>query len=158
MSKSPLFQKLQAIADDFSCGVWGSPVVLSPQLYTEKVDAEFASEPNPITAVRRARGQGAWALVFQRPAGPNSRGGPPSKGPLEAIVTFSPEEVKHRDPDEIRKDMIGVIAVREFHEVLEWAQCPSTPNVPIIDPHTQSGDLLDVVGRVTTALVDHAAV
>jgi hypothetical protein len=132
-------------------------MVLSPQRYLERMDWQFAAQPNAITAARKEEGRGKWAIVFERPAGPNSRGGPPSER-LEAIVTFTADDVRNLDSHEIRKAMIGVIAEREFHEVLEWAQLGSAPHVPIIDPHTQSKDLLDVVERVAQAMIDHAAI
>jgi hypothetical protein len=158
MPSSPLFRKLQTIAEDFTCGVWGSPEVLSPQRHVEKADAEYDAQPGRITAARRDQARGKWALVFGRPPESDSRGARDSTAPLEALIAFTPEEVTRMDPHEIRKMMIGVLAEREFHEVLEWAQLRSVPNVPIVDPHRRTDDLFDIVERVAQAVIDHSAV
>ena len=157
MAKNELFQKLQTIADDFTCGDWRSPTVLSPQRYTEKVDGDFVRQPGPITEVRRQQAAGKWALVFKGRAALNSRTGA-GGAPLEATASFTPEEVRTLSPRDIWNVLIGVIAELEFHEVLEWAQLKSAPGEPIVNPHKRSSDLETIVNRVAEELLKHAAV
>jgi hypothetical protein len=157
VAKSPLHQKLQAIASDFTCGDWGSPTVLSPQRYMEKVERDCALQPGPITDARQDSAAGRWALIFQGRMTPSARTGTGGAS-LEATATFTPDEVRRLDGHEIRKVLIGVIAETELHEVLEWAQRRSSPGDPIVNPHRLSDDLVNVVNRVADALIEHAAI
>ena len=158
MGKSAVFEKLEAIADDFACGVWSVAAVLSPQLYFEKAQNEYRRQPSPTSKARFEQAKGKWAIVFNRGPVPNARGGLDSDLPLETAAAFTPQEVRDMDPDSIRRTMIGTIVEREVHEVLEWAQLRSHPGVPIVNPHKFSEELEDVIRRVAIAIFDHAAI
>lgn len=157
MAKSPLHQKLQAIADDFTCADWGTPKVLSPQRYMEKAERDCTLQPGPITEARRERAAGKWALVVKGRVTPSARTGT-GGAPLEATASFTPDEVRTLNAHDIRKVLIGVIAEVELHEVLEWAQRKSAPGEPIVNPHRLSEDLVNVVNRVADAIIEHAAI
>ena len=130
--------------------------VLSPQRYFEKAEIEYRLQPDPTAAARLELAKGKWAITFHRGPVANARGGLDSSRPLETAVAFTPQEVKKMSPEAIRKVMIGTIAEREVHEVLEWAQLRSRPGVPIINPHTYSEDLREVIVRMGNAILDHA--
>lgn len=157
MGESSYLRRLRTVTAGLTCGSWGSPTILSPIRYREKIEKEYARQPGITTLARleQARGK-AWAVVFQRPPVPDARGGPASSEPLEAIAAFSPHEVMAMTPEAIRTVLIGVIAEREVHEVLEWAQLDAHPNMPIINPHHRTPELEDVMERLHRAILDHA--
>ena len=102
--------------------------------------------------VRRRTG----GVVFQHPPTPNSRTGQHSSLMQEAIIDFTPDQVREMSVHELRKSFVGVIIEREVHEMLEFGQLTTDPGVPLVNPHHYNQDLIDVVNRVAEALLEHA--
>ena len=152
MPESLIYKKMKSIADDFSCGDWGSPQLLSPREYREQDREELQDE--------NTRGLNAapdkWVFRFTRGRVSDARGGP-GFSTFYARAAFTPKEARDMGPDEICRAMIGVLAERQFHEVLEWAQLKTMPGVPLVDPHHMSDDLYNVVSRVANAVLNHAS-
>ncbi len=128
LAESALYRRLKQIAEDFSCGEWDSPEVLSPRAHFEKAERELVAQPGAISAARRRAAAGTRALVFHGPMARNARGGVDSSRPLEAAVVFTPDEVKQMTDHEIYMAMIGVIAERAAHEVGAAEESPPCPD------------------------------
>lgn len=157
MDDNLIAEKLRSIADDFTCGCgdWGSPRVFSPPEYLEHAKEEFRRLPNPSTRQRLEAATDQWAFIFSGRRVANSRG-EPGYSVHDARAFFTPEQASSMTPAEIRNMLIAILAEREIHQVLEWAQLKSRPGVPIVDPHEMSDELYEVVSLVANAVLKHA--
>jgi hypothetical protein len=98
------------------------------------------------------------SVVFQHPPMPNSSTGTDSSRLQEAIVDFTPDQIRDMCIHELRKSCVGVIIERELHELLEFAQLRTNPGVPLFNPHHYTEDLVDIVEKVANSLLKHTDV
>ena len=145
--------RLVSIVSNFTCRYWDRAGVLSPADHAAKAQCEFDRNPSAIAQRRLEQAQG-YAVAMYGPSAPDWRRQLPGSRPLEAMARLTPEGAATMTEHEIHKLLIGTIALREVHEILESAQNASRPGVPIIDPHEFSDDLGEVVNRVADALLD----
>lgn len=150
-----LYKKLEEAATDLMCREWRFGAVLSPERLMAKFETERARQPGPISEDRVQQAVAKWGVVFQHPT-PNSRTGAHSSLMQEAIVDFTPEQVRDMSVHELRKSCVGVIIERELHELLEFAQLTTNPGVPLFNPHRYTEDLVDLVEKVANSLLEHA--
>jgi hypothetical protein len=150
--------KLEEAAEEITCREWYFGAILSPDELMTKFEAERTSQPGPIPSRRAQQATAKWGVVFQHPPMPNSRTGADSSRLQEAIVVFTPEEIRGMSIHELRKSCVGVIIERELHELFEFAQLRTNPGVPLFNPHHYTEDLVDIAKKVANSLLEHAFV